>query len=562
MLLSPLVVLVLLETGLRWGGYGYPTRFFLKAGGGDYYTPNDCYAWQFWLHKPSARPDFFRLPASKPRGTLRVFVLGESAAMGTPDPAFSFQRILTVILERRHPGIRFEFVNTAMRGINSHVVRPIAEECAHFQPDLYLVYMGNNEAVGLHAPDPDVPAWTQNLTFIRARQALQSSRLGQLLTSALVRGSERKETQDAEYFRRHRLAADDPRRLRLGEHFRANLAAICRAGTKAGAKVVLCTVPGNLQDCPPLASLHRADLTASTQADWAAAYARGVAAETAGRRAEAIGNYRQALSLDDHFAELHFRLARSLLAGGDVPAARAEFALARDWDALQFRTDRRLNAFIRETAADLAGVGVNLVDAERALAEADTGEQGIPGRRFFNDHVHPTFDGDYALALAIYPAIEAVLGNRLGPPAGTAAPSRQECADALAFTAWDEINVRAAMVDLTTRPPFTGQLDHAERQALAEQTLHAAEAALAPPTVQRALEVYRRAVTQRPQDWKLQFNLGMLLRELGQPAAAATEFASLVGAYPEAPRFREWQEHARAGARSPRNRAGPPGRQP
>ena len=118
------------------------------------------------------------------------------------------------------------------------------------------------------------------------------------------------------------------------------------------------------------------------------------------------------------------------------------------------------------------------------------------------------------------------------------------------------------MVDLTTRPPFTGQLDHAERQALAEQTLHAAEAALAPPTVQRALEVYRRAVTQRPQDWKLQFNLGMLLRELGQPAAAATEFASLVGAYPEAPRFREWQEHARAGARSPRNRAGPPGRQP
>jgi hypothetical protein len=80
-------------------------------------------------------------PVTKKAGTMRIFVLGESAAAGTPDPSFGFARILEVMLRQRHPGTNFEVINAAMRGINSHIVRRIAKECLQYQPDLLLVYM-------------------------------------------------------------------------------------------------------------------------------------------------------------------------------------------------------------------------------------------------------------------------------------------------------------------------------------------------------------------------------------------------------------------------------------
>ena len=75
--------------------------------------------------------------SAKPAGTVRIFVLGESAAMGTPDPSFNFGRILGVMLREQYPGMQFEVVNGAMTAINSYVTREIARDCAARQPDLF-----------------------------------------------------------------------------------------------------------------------------------------------------------------------------------------------------------------------------------------------------------------------------------------------------------------------------------------------------------------------------------------------------------------------------------------
>jgi hypothetical protein len=53
-----------------------------------------------------------------------------------------------MLLRERFPGQRFEVVNVAVTAINSHVILPIARECAQHQGDLWIVYMGNNEMVG------------------------------------------------------------------------------------------------------------------------------------------------------------------------------------------------------------------------------------------------------------------------------------------------------------------------------------------------------------------------------------------------------------------------------
>ena len=48
-------------------------------------------------------PQAYAIPAEKPQGTFRIFVLGESAAMGDPDPAYAFSRYLEVMLRQRYP---------------------------------------------------------------------------------------------------------------------------------------------------------------------------------------------------------------------------------------------------------------------------------------------------------------------------------------------------------------------------------------------------------------------------------------------------------------------------
>ena len=134
--LGPLVVLTLLELGLRLVGYGHATSLFVRMEDGETLTTNRRFLWRFMKRETGVPPYPVTMPATKPSGTIRIFVLGESAAQGTPAPAFGFGRILEVMLQRQFPERRFEVVNVAQRGVNSHVILPIARECARYAPDL------------------------------------------------------------------------------------------------------------------------------------------------------------------------------------------------------------------------------------------------------------------------------------------------------------------------------------------------------------------------------------------------------------------------------------------
>ncbi|HTD86301.1 MAG TPA: hypothetical protein VK850_06960, partial [Candidatus Binatia bacterium] len=319
-----LVLPLLLEGALRLFGVGYSTCFLVRKG--DYWFPNDKFAVQFFGPRASSRPVYFRVPVQKPTNAVRIVVLGESAAMGTPDPAFCFGRILEVMLETNLPGKRIEFVNAAMRGIDSHIVRKIAADCARLKPEVFIVYMGNNEVIGLHGPEPGCSRLSQWLPLMRAADFLKGTRLGQLVRRSA--GSSQKTDQDMDFFRKHRLAPDDWRREAVLQNFAADLRDICTAGKRAGAKVIVSTVPVNMKDFPPLGSLS--------------------------------GQYN---------AEEQFRLGH--------------YQQALDWDALQFRVDSRTNEKMRQIATHQAV----LVDSVKTFADADG---GVPGAKLFRDHVHPT----------------------------------------------------------------------------------------------------------------------------------------------------------------------------
>jgi hypothetical protein len=95
--------------------------------------------------------------------------------------------MLEALLGLRYPGTRFEAVNVAMTGINSHVVREIAHDCAAAQGDLWVVYMGNNEVVGPFGAGTVFGPQAPPRAAVRAGLALKSTRLGQCLEAAVAR---------------------------------------------------------------------------------------------------------------------------------------------------------------------------------------------------------------------------------------------------------------------------------------------------------------------------------------------------------------------------------------
>ena len=138
-----------------------------------------------------------------------------------------------------------------------------------------------------------------------------------------------------------------------------------------------------------------------------------------------------------------------------------DFELARDYDALDFRADTRINSVIREAASSHAGEGVYLLDAANVLAQRSP--DGIPGFNFFYEHVHLNFAGNYLLALEFAEKMKTLLPNSITARDDGHWASAELCDRRLAITARDRQGVWLRIFQSVTAPPFTGQLNHAEK---------------------------------------------------------------------------------------------------
>lgn len=538
-IIAPAALFALCDIVLRLIGFGCPTSFLLRDNRGDFYVQNDRFACQFYGPKTTLRPVPLKIAALKPENTLRIIVLDESAAAGTPDPSYGFSRILEVILHKQFPKQHIEVLNAAMRGVNSHIILLIAKDCARIKPNLFIVYMGNNEVIGLHAPNPDSNRWTIPLRLLQLAQWFKATRTGQLVQSLFSHWtleSELENThQDMAFFRAHRLTWEDPKRQVVYARYRSNLDDLCQLAHAAGAKVLLSTLSVNLKDFPPLASLHRNDLSPKDLESWGTFLAEGSNAESSGRLTDAVKYYVQALRIDDHFAERHFRVARCYWSAGQFDLARSHFGLARDWDALQVRADSKINEIIRQVALQRKAQGISLVDAEKALSESEACNHQIPDLRLFYEYVHFRWEGDYQMARALWPPVIDALGM---PPPRIDPPSKEECAQALGYNLINELQMEDAILQLTSRPPFLDQLDHAQRQAAAVRDYERRAAAITQQDLRLSLELCRRASARNPADWWLHYNYGMLFQTAQDFAKSAEELEKAVLQMPHLPPLR------------------------
>jgi len=542
-LMLPVLLLGVIEGGLRILGYGVAPDFFVPITGQRAFTTNPNFARQFFPPALARLPQPIRVPFDKPDDVTRIVVLGGSAAMGEPEPTFSFSRVLDVMLARLYPDRKFEVINTGMATINSHVVRMIADELHKIEPDIVLIYMGNNEVVGPFGAGTVFGSYSPSLTLIRLGIKLRSYRIGQMI-DGLARwvGGDAQyvaEGQGMAMFHGQYVRASDPRLQKVRDHFRENLTAIVSGLRGAGVQVVLSTVGANLADHAPFASVLGGSLSdkrdtsvgQGSPVGWGRLFAEGVSSSDRGDSENAIRSLEAANHMDSTHAELHFRLGHLYEQTHDLERARKHWVLARDHDALRFRVDSALNQVIRDVAAASA---VRLVLSDLALAEVDRSGRGAPGADVFHEHVHLTFQGNFTVANALSEAVVELAGEPTG-----SLPTVTQCADALALTDFDRYRLFASVAGLMRRAPFTNQYDFRERRSRTHEQLNKLRAVgTSEEGMARAAGIYRRALAVRPNDTALRQNYAQFLQESGSLVEATEEWKRLLESNPNVPTWR------------------------
>ncbi|MDD5327722.1 MAG: tetratricopeptide repeat protein [Phycisphaerae bacterium] len=526
----PVLFFLLLEVSLRIVGYGYPPEAIIKgkSQGKDAYRDNVKFGWRFFP-KTIAR-DFtpFVFPLNKPADAYRIFIFGSSAANGDPDEAFCFGRFLQTLLRQQYPKANFEVITAAMAAINSHVVLEIAKDCAQYQPDLFIVYLGNNEVVGPYGPGTVFSGFSSNLRLIRLGIAIKATKLGQLLTNLLelasAEGNRATEWQGLEMFLEKQVRADDKRMNNVYQHFDRNLRDICRAAHKAKAKTILCTVGANLKDCPPFACLHKQNLSETEKKKWDEIYQQAIIYESAGDYTKAVESYLAAGEIDDCYADLQFRLGRCYCEMNEYDKAKQRYTKARELDTLRFRADTRINESIRNVAGDKASEDVFLIDTAKALEENSPNE--ITGNELFYEHVHLNFKGNYLLAKTVFDEVEKVLPEQIKNQKTNEhpLPTEAECAQYLAYTNWDQYRIAKKVLNgFIKRAPFTNQLDHSEQVRKLEEDIEKLKDNLKPEEIEKAAAQYRFAIENNKDDWFLRWKYAKLLVEGPKDYEAAIE---------------------------------------
>jgi tetratricopeptide (TPR) repeat protein len=510
-LLTPVLALLAVEFGLRLSGKHRPTAFWLEAGDG-MLRANPAFGAAYVGEVQARMPRPLRIREVKEPGTLRVLVLGESAALGDPEPGLGMPRFLEAQLEARFPGRKVEVLNAAITALNSHALLRIAADSTRLGADAWVVYPGNNEVHGPFGPASNPLGKAPSLVVVRAGLMLRSTAIGQWIFR--IREGQGDGLSLAprwaglETFSKNHIAADDPRLDAVREVYRRNLTDLVRLGVDSGAQVLLGTMVVNLPDCPPFASVP---LEGAPQAlsEWKTLSERARAQDAAGEWEGAAENWAKAVALAPRHAESRFQLGLARLNAGDTARGTADLEAARDLDTLRFRADSRIVAITREVAAAAGSPRVALVDAAKELRGDDP--QRPPGADLFFEHVHLRPEGNDRLARLFAQALVARLPDP--GPSSQAWASEAACRARLGWNPHAEVRLWTQIRSLCQKPPFSFQSHQEARNRFLDDRLTEANAAARRSGLPASIQGLEPSLAKHPADWQLAEQSARLLRQ-------------------------------------------------
>jgi tetratricopeptide (TPR) repeat protein len=546
-ILIPLILFFLLEGLLTVVKCGYPVTFFIKEKcEGQYrYVANHKIGWRYFPRSVAPRLHFpGHFPAIKGDNTYRVFVFGESAVQGDVLGNFSFTYMLDEMLKAHYPGIHFEVINTGMVAISSWAVLQFVKEMVNYQPDLFILYCGNNEIVGPYGPGT-IFASLGSRTFVKLQIWARSLKITQLLKSVREYTQQRLFKKKPvlwkgmEMFLEKQIPVDDDSLPVAIGNFRQNIKEMVGIAKNHGVQVIVCTVASNLKDSPPFSSMHRANLSDRELRSWEGLYQQGVSLEHQGLFSKAIEIYHRAEKIDPAYAELNFRLANGYYHLDNYTKAKEYYIKARDNDTLRFRPSSAIYQVIKQDYERQPIENfTQLVDIERSFAEASP--EGIPGENLFYDHVHLNIDGHYLAASRIFNSIInngwiANVSNAEMIQGSTC--SKTECLKRLGYTKTDEYKLLNKIIKFLSKPPFTNQLNHETYLRNLKLQYEKYVKDRNKEFMDKTVAAYKEALLLNPQNEGLLLRLASTYKQMGQYGQARDHYLKLLKMNPDKPQI-------------------------
>jgi len=373
MFLIPFLILIILETGLRFFNYGKDYTVFVKIS--DQFENllffNPVLPQKYFsssLPIPSVIPDGF--DKIKKENTFRIFVMGGSSAAGFPyPPNASFPRFLKRKLQLVYPENKIEVINLGVSAVNSIFIRDILNDVIDQSPDLIIFYTGHNEYYGAYgAASNDLKGYSPTLT--RFTLFLKHYKVYQLILNIIEyvntsldndKIEENNKTLMASMVGDSKVELDSKIYNNGLEQFGENFDFILKECISNKINVLTATLTSNMKQKP------------------------------------LIG-----ISDINHISNKIFLDAETNLTEGNFDKAAMQFSKAIDHDAVMFRAPSAVNEIIKKISLTY---NYSIVDIDSVFKSV--GENGMPGYDLFVDHLHPNIRGNKIIADEFYNKIKS-----------------------------------------------------------------------------------------------------------------------------------------------------------
>ncbi|MCY4778215.1 tetratricopeptide repeat protein [Sphingobacterium sp. UT-1RO-CII-1] len=421
----PFLLLALAELGLRYADYGDNLDdLFLTTPDNNYHYLNKNISKRYFNGEQASHGNAEFFKTQKDSNTFRLFVLGESAALGFPYPNnIAFSRMLKYILQENYPHKDIEVINLSFSAINSHTFLDFSKQLPDYTPDGVLIYGGHNEyygALGVASSS----SWGHSKHFVRIMIELKSTRLYQILATAFLnlrRKSDKKNNTLMQNMVNDQSIDYEGTVYQRGViQFKQNMQDLLALFEKKSIPVFLSTVAVNLKDLAPFKSCGESE---------------------------------------SNSANLYFKKGEAYYKKANYKQAEEAFAKALDYDCIRFRAPKEINQLVRTFAKQYKNV--HLVEGEAAFKAGSA--HGIVGNELLLEHVHPNILGHKTLAQTFYQSL--AINNLLPKGAQVINPSLED----YPILAFDSLAAHYALNKLLQTFPFYQEVENARVNNKMEQ---------------------------------------------------------------------------------------------
>jgi len=475
-------------------------------------------------------------PAFKAKNTTRIFCLGGSTTFGRPfGDATSFCGWLRELLPVVDPSRNWEVINAGGVSYASYRVALLMEELLQYDPDLFVIYTGQNEFLearsyrgiiampkafrGLGALAARTRTWTVMEKILKKKETPAA----QTMLPDEVETKLDASVGPSAYHR------DLEEQQKIIEHFHFNLLRMFEMARAEGVAVEIVVPGANLRDCTPFKSEHSPGLDREALRRFDAAMFGAVRAARDGRLAEALNFLVAAGNIDGHYAGQLYNKGRILHGLGRNREALKAFERARDEDVCPLRILGSMVEIVRESGREgkVPSVDFNAFLRQRA-------EDGIPGKEFFLDHVHPTIETHLLLARLI---LDDLIRRGVVHPSSSWGDEQLKTVHDRVMATIDDEKRGLALSRLSKVVGWAGKIR--EAYDLSRRAIRLApdsssvwyQAGLTAQLLGRKEEAetaYRRCLEIQPDADLPRQNLGVLLQKKGDLQGAAEEFREAI----------------------------------